>query len=164
MSNDLFTLNDVRKLIQSHPIIDHHAHNLNKINDLRSEDLLALSSEATGQALQDTRTALPHLRAKKQLCQLLNLPTNSKWEDIVSARTAAVETDSQAYIRQCFSGTQTLLIDDGFDDQDALEPYDWHSNFTTTPCKRIVRIDAGAEAILCGMHEQTVLPTGLTSY
>jgi hypothetical protein len=59
-------------------------------------------------------------------------------------------------------GTQTILIDDGLGSAEDFEPYQWHSQYTLSPCKRIVRIEAVAASILSSLHQQGKLPVGIS--
>lgn len=153
-SDELRSLDKLRELIRTHPIVDHHAHNISKLDQLISEDLLSITSEAAGPALRQSRTALPHLRASKQLTGLLELASGSTWDDIVQARTNKIETDLDNYLRQCLVGTHTILIDDGYDDADVLQSWDWHSRFTSRPCRQIMRLDSVASDILAAMDQK----------
>lgn len=56
--------------------------------------------------------------------------------------------------------TQTILIDDGFDDPDALQPCQWHDTFTRSSCKRLVRIEELASDILSSLYDKKQLPLG----
>ena len=154
------SLADLEHFISTIPIIDNHAHNIYNRESLKTEDLLTITTEASEQALDDTRTSLPHLRAAKQLCKLYDLPVEADWRAIVRKRTELLNQDPDTLIQKCLENTQTMLIDDGFDDTDVLEPYNWHNKFTYSPCKRLIRIEELASDILSSLHDQKQLPTG----
>ena len=152
-------LADLEEYIFKCPVIDNHAHNIYNQTNLRTEDLLTITTEAEGQALEDTRTSLPHLRAAKQLCKLYDLPADADWNTINEKRAELLDKDADALTRRCLENTATMLIDDGYDDAEVLESYQWHSQFTHSPCKRLIRIEELASDILCSLHGQNQLPT-----
>jgi len=136
------TIAELQALINTHPIIDNHAHNLLRNTDSTSYPLESIVSEASGPALNDAARTLAHARAVTQLSGLLACaPT---WEAIKDKRRAV---DYEAWTRKCLSGTQCLLIDDGLDGE-AVHPYDWHDRYTSSPSKRLVRIEKLAEQTL----------------
>lgn len=157
----IHTMDDLKELIRTHPIIDNHAHNILRPHALRSADFRSITTEAAGSALHDTLTSLAHLRAVRQLRTLYDLPEAADWPAVLGKRTELLERDSEALTRKCFSGTQTLLIDDGLDNGDNVEHYIWHNSYTRSPCKRIVRIETVAASILSAMHQQGRLPVGV---
>lgn len=61
----------VARAIRSTPIIDHHAHPLLKSEALSKKPLLAITTEANGDAIDSATTSLPHLRAVRQLASVL---------------------------------------------------------------------------------------------
>ena len=132
--------------IQTTPIIDHHAHNLLLASDVDNHDFMAVTSEATGPALEKfTSSTLAHLRALKQLSQTLKCePT---WEAVEGALKVKRKEPDNAWARKCFHGIETVLIDDGLDPS-SVYPYDWHNQLTRSKCKRIVRIEKVAEKIM----------------
>ncbi|KAI5361636.1 Putative glutamine synthetase, catalytic domain, metal-dependent hydrolase [Septoria linicola] len=156
MAADNATIEDVRRVIRTTPIIDNHAHNLLQLEQLKQEDFLSGTSEATGKALRDHATALPHFRATRQLRDLYGLPKDADWEAISARRQGLLDQNAIDLIRKCLAGTHTILIDDGF--VGTFHPYNWHDQFVTAPCKRIVRIEAVASEILHGMHKAGKLP------
>ena len=135
------SIKDLESFIHSCPVIDNHAHNIYKLDSLKNENLLTITTEASDEALEDTPTSLPHLRAARQLRRLYDLPAKADWNQILWKRTELLNEDPDALIRKCLQKTQTILIDDGFDDPEVLEPYTWHSKFTQSPCKRLIRIE-----------------------
>lgn len=144
------SLHELRSLVQSHPIIDNHAHNL-----LSSEQALnyeeypleSITSEAQGEALKQAPQTLSHYLAVKQLATLFSCePT---WAAVKAARQKWVSKDYRSLVRKCLEGTETLLLDDLIADID-IEDYKWHDQFVNSKAgtKRIVRIEAVASRIL----------------
>lgn len=159
MAADNATIEDVRRVIRTTPIIDNHAHNLLQLEQLKQEDFLSATSEATGEALRDHVTALPHLRAARQLRHLYGLAKNANWKSIAARRQELLDQNASDLIKKCLAGTHTILIDDGL--VGTFHPYNWHDQFVAAPCKRIVRIEAVASEILYGMHKAGKLPIGI---
>lgn len=149
----------LRRAVRDTPIIDNHAHNLLRLEQLKSEDFLSATSEATGEALRDHVTALPHLRAARQLRVLYGLPPDADWEAITKRRLELLEQDAATHINTCLAGTHTILIDDGLTGN--FEDYTWHDQFVSSPCKRIVRIEAVAVDVLSAMYAAGKLPVGI---
>ncbi|TQB68942.1 hypothetical protein MPDQ_002603 [Monascus purpureus] len=144
-------MEQLRHLIQTHPLIDNHAHNL--LSAERATDYLkypfeSITSEAGSVALQNARKTLPHLRAANQLADLYRCP--SDWDEIKAARHQLVQNDYELLIRQCLEGTHTLLLDDLLAVED-VEPFHWHDKFTASETKRIVRIETMAAQVLESM-------------
>lgn len=155
------TLDELKKFIQQCPVVDNHGHNILRPRQLKSADFLTITTEASGDALEDTKKSLSHIRAVKQLQTLYELPEDADWPAIVGKRTELLERDADALMKKCFEGTATILIDDGLDSGDNIEPYSWHDKYTTSPCKRIVRIEAVAASILSDLHQQGKIPIGV---
>jgi hypothetical protein len=57
--------------IKSTPIIDHHAHPLLKLGALEKHPFLSIATEAHGDAIDASRTGLPHFRAVNGLARIL---------------------------------------------------------------------------------------------
>ena len=49
---------------------------------------------------------------------------------------------------QCLEGIETLLLDDGLDNEDDAQDMVWHNDYTRTECKRIVRVEKVAADII----------------
>ncbi|KAK2757303.1 hypothetical protein FQN54_004817 [Arachnomyces sp. PD_36] len=144
------SLPELRHLIKTHPLIDNHAHNLlNHETALNYHDkypLECIVSEAHGEkAVEQSRHALAHIRAVRQLSEFLGCTPH--WDAVKETRDKLVRDDYEGFVRRCFVGTHTALIDDGLVAAD-VAPYDWHDQFTTAPCKRIVRIEELAVDII----------------
>lgn len=140
----------LRHLIETHPLIDNHAHNLlnhkTALNYGGKYPLECIVSEAHGeQAIEQSRHSLAHLRAVRQLSEFLACAPH--WDAVKEARDKLVKDDYEGYVKRCLVGTHTALLDDLLVTED-VAPYDWHDQFTTAPCKRIVRIEELAADII----------------
>ncbi|CAG8898845.1 unnamed protein product [Penicillium egyptiacum] len=147
---DMDDLTPLRHLIQFHPLIDHHAHNLlncESATDHHNYPLAAITSSADGRALENARTSLPSLRATAQLSELYGRPC-ADWNDIQSAHDQSSREDYSALIQKSLSGTHALLLDDYFSDDEDIELSSWHDRFTVSATKRIVHIEAMAESTI----------------
>ena len=112
---------------------------------------MAITSEATGPALKFAKSTLSHLRALKQLSQVLKCgPT---WEAVEGALEVKRKEADNAWARRCFHGIETVLIDDGLDSSSVYQ-CDWHDQLTRSKCKRIVRIEKVAENIMTDQLEE----------
>ncbi|KAL4941627.1 hypothetical protein BDV06DRAFT_177803 [Aspergillus oleicola] len=152
------SLPSLRHLIQTHPIIDNHAHNLlarSAACDYAKYPFEQIISEAQGVALTNASFTLPFHRAATQLATLYQT-SSSDWDQLKAARDQLVQRDYEGLVRRCLEGTHTLLLDDLLTDQD-IEPFDWHDRFTASSTKRIVRIEAVAAQVL-----SQILVGGLT--
>jgi predicted TIM-barrel fold metal-dependent hydrolase len=127
------------------PIIDHHAHNLLLPDEITSRKLMIITTEAGEGPLKDTPSSLSHMRAVKQLSKVLGCA--SDWASVEAAIVKKREEPDEAWARRCFEGIETVLVDDGLDENTAY-PWDWHHRLTRSECKRIVRIEKVAESIL----------------
>jgi hypothetical protein len=127
------------------PIIDHHAHNLLLPHELEARQLMSITTEASDGALKDTPSSLSHMRAVKQLSEVLGCA--SDWKSVEAAIVEKRKDPDDAWARQCFEGIETVLVDDGLDGS-TVHSWDWHHRLTRSKCKRIVRIEKVAETIL----------------
>jgi hypothetical protein len=133
----------LRQIVFHHPAIDNHAHPLLK-ND-GSLDFTGAISEARGGALKDASTSLAAMRAARQLAPLYGIEEDvPEWSTVLEARRNA-ETEEVRWT--CFQAAriQCLLLDDGLGDASACEDVRFHDRFTSSPSKRIVRIEVIAE-------------------
>jgi hypothetical protein len=131
--------------IETTPIIDHHAHNLLLPNEMLNKNFLSITSEANGDALQDTPSTLAHIRAIKQLAEILQCePALRDVQRAINNRNFKLD---DAWAKRCFEGIETVLVDDGLD-ADTVHSWGWHQRLTKSPWKRIVRIEKVAEEIL----------------
>lgn len=154
------SLDELRTVIRTCPVIDNHAHNLLRPSKLRTYEFLTSTTEATGDALEDTPRSLSHLRAVRQLRELYGCDRNAGWGELMRKRQALLHEDPDALIRKCLEGTHTILMDDGINDDQTVHPFHWHDQFTVGPTKRIVRIETVAANIMRDLHEKGALPSG----
>lgn len=148
------SIDSLRHLIQTHPLIDNHAHNILNRHNASNYDKYpfeSITSEAQGPALENAYKTLPHYRAIDQLASLFSCAPD--WDKIKSTRDQWIERDYSGLVKKCLDGTQTLLLDDLLTASD-VEPYGWHDQFTASPTKRIVRIEAVAENILTELRQE----------
>jgi hypothetical protein len=136
----------VVRAIRQTPIIDNHAHPLLKAEALGKYPLLSITTEASGDAIDDSLTSLAHLRAIRQLSTILKCqPT---WEAVVAAIEQRRIEDPEDWTAECLDGIETILVDDGLDNESEAYEYSWHDDYVRSKCKRIVRIEAVAAAII----------------
>ena len=138
-------MDSLLEAIEVTPIIDHHAHNLLTAANINTYDFLTITTEANGGALKHASSTLAHLRAVKDLAQVLEC--NPSWEAVQKAIELKRQEPDDAWARRCFQGIETALIDDGLDPSN-VHPYDWHNRLTRSKCKRIVRIERLVETIV----------------
>ncbi|KND86405.1 Protein fluG [Tolypocladium ophioglossoides CBS 100239] len=134
------------RAIRSTPIIDNHAHPLLKRDAVGKHPLLSIATEAHGTALDASMASLAHLRVVEQLSSVLGC--DRTWEAVAAAINAKREGNYEAWINTCLSGIQCVLVDDGLDSRNDVESYDYLDKFTSSPAKRIVRIERVAEALI----------------
>ncbi|KAF8890637.1 amidohydrolase 2 [Infundibulicybe gibba] len=131
-----------------YPAIDNHAHPLLQEENRGKIAFEGLISEASGDALQDAVHTLACLRATRELQGPLALGSNATWDDIKAQR------EKLSYLDLCNkylapARIQCILIDDGLGSVEALgESVEWHDQFTSSPSRRIVRVEVVAESIL----------------
>lgn len=157
------SLEDLRSVVRTCPVIDNHAHNLLRSSKLKTYDFLSSTTEAQGDALEDTPRSLSHLRAARQLRELYGCSDDATWNDLMKRRQELLDDDPDGLIGKCLEGTHTILMDDGINDDQTVHPYHWHDRFTTGNTQRIVRIEAVAADIMRELHEKGVLPAGSAS-
>jgi hypothetical protein len=139
-------LEHVVHAIRHTPIIDNHAHPLLKPEALGKYPLLSITTEASGDAIDDSLTSLAHLRAIRQLSTILKCkPT---WEAVVAAIELRRIEDEDGWVAECLDGIETILVDDGLDNEDEVYSYSEHDDYTRSECKRIVRIEQVVAAII----------------
>ncbi|KAK7227667.1 hypothetical protein V2G26_015670 [Clonostachys chloroleuca] len=150
-------LEELRQLIRTHPIIDHHAHNILRQLDAIDYEKYPLEqtiSEASGLSLRSAKKKMSYHRAIQQLSELFGC--EARWDAVVAARTKQVKLDYSSLVKRCLAGTHALLLDNLLQD-DNLSSCSWHDQFTSHPTKRIVRIETIAAELL------QKLSAGLTS-
>ncbi|KAM0557195.1 hypothetical protein ACHAPJ_005458 [Fusarium lateritium] len=129
----------LRRVIQTTPIIDHHAHPLLKLSAIRKHPLLSVATEANGDALNDSKTSLAHIRAVKLLSG--HLGTEPTWEAVEAAVSRKQQGNYSEWIQTCLSGIENILVDDGLGNSADVEPYHTLNSYTRSPNKRILRIE-----------------------
>ncbi|KAL2023766.1 hypothetical protein VTK56DRAFT_1033 [Thermocarpiscus australiensis] len=150
----------VARAIRNTPIIDNHAHPLLKSEALSKHPLLAITTEATGDAIDSATTSLPHLRAVRQLATVLSC--GFTWESVVAAIEQKRLDSLEDWTAECLAGIETILVDDGLDNEEDAHPYPWHDDYTRSRCKRIVRIEKVAADIIhrLGSTPDASIPMG----
>ncbi|KAI5462607.1 hypothetical protein BGZ63DRAFT_354656 [Mariannaea sp. PMI_226] len=142
----LQTETSLLRTIRNTPIIDHHAHPLLKLESIDKFPLLSIVTEANGDAIDSSKTGMPHLRAVKQLSAILDCePT---WESVSSAIRAKQSGNYEAWVERCMSGIENVLVDDGLGAGADLEAYSHFDKFTRSHNKRIVRIETIAADVI----------------
>lgn len=140
--------------IEKTPIIDQHAHPLLRSEAIGKHPLLSIATEAHGDALESSRTGLPHLRAVRQLSKVLEC--EATWEEVERAIKQRRAEDYQKWIARCLSGIECVLVDDGLDNADDALPYNYFSKLTPSASKRIVRIEPIAQRLIEQSYNNSV--------
>ncbi|KAG5971931.1 hypothetical protein E4U55_001004 [Claviceps digitariae] len=159
----------LRRLIDATPIIDNHAHPLLNKDHTDKYPLLAIVSEAHGEALASSRTSLAHIRAVKQLAHELGCVES--WDAVQGAmeKLRASEDDYERWTRRCLSGIECVLVDDGLDNEDAVESYRFFDHFVPSASRRILRIEHVAAKVIekaCLAHKtaDTAFEVAMTDF
>ncbi|KAH0834001.1 amidohydrolase 2 [Lanmaoa asiatica] len=141
---------ELASAVLAYPAIDNHAHPLLTEKHRNAFPLEGIISEASGDALtHDSRYTLASYRATAQLSKLLGSKGGEPTWDALKNRRE--DTDYVDLCNMCFkpTGIQCILLDDGLGGvADLAETCEWHDQFTTSPSKRLVRIETEAENIL----------------
>ena len=98
------TVDQLRHVVRTCPVIDNHAHNLLRLEQLRKSDFVTITTEAHGDALEDTPKSLAHIRAARQLRQLYGLPADADWKDLDE------EIGNGTVFRKFFGNRRTFLV------------------------------------------------------
>lgn len=126
--------------------IDNHAHPILKEEHRDKFPFEGLVSEAQGSALtSDSIHTVASLRATKELIGLYGLDASTTWDDLKKHRQALPYTE---LTEACFKPAKIkcLLLDDGLEGiADLAEGVQAHDRHTTSPTKRVVRIEVVAE-------------------
>ncbi|EIW56717.1 uncharacterized protein TRAVEDRAFT_127334 [Trametes versicolor FP-101664 SS1] len=143
-------ISELSRVVFSYPAIDNHAHAFLREEYKDSTPFEGLITEAnlnTDQALCDAASTLACFRATAQLAKLYGLGADADWETVKRFRS---QVSYDQLCRSCMAPThiQCILIDDGLGSGEKVYPYRWHDQFTASPTKRIVRVEALAEDIL----------------
>ena len=140
---------ELAKAAFSYPAIDNHAHPFLSERHRNALAFEGLTTEASGVALPDSIYTLACYRSTAQLAKLFGLKgDDANWDGV---KTKRANLDYKQLCGMCMkpSGIQCILIDDGLSGvADLAEGYRWHDQFTASPTKRIVRIEAVAEVHL----------------
>jgi len=141
-------LDSLFRTCHTFPAIDNHAHPILSASYRNSAEFpfKGVISEAPPSALEDSQSSLACYRATLQLADLFNIPLDATWSQIEISRDAMEWRD---LCRTCFERChiQCLLLDDGLPGvREYAYEYGWHDKLTTSPTKRIVRVEAIAEA------------------
>ena len=135
---------ELANTVFGYPAIDNHCHLLLSESHKNDHALEGIFTEAQGDALADAEHTLPGYRATQELADFFGCEAD--W-DIVKVKRGKLPYDDLCRISFERTGIQCLLLDDGLDagSQKACEDIPWHDQFTTSPSKRIVRIEALAQ-------------------
>ncbi|TFY63911.1 hypothetical protein EVJ58_g2956 [Rhodofomes roseus] len=155
---------ELSRTVSSYPAIDNHAHAFLKVENRDAMPFEGLISEASGPALtEDAVHTLACYRATAQLAELFGLGKNASWEDVKRRRK---ELEYDQLCRLCMEPTriQCILIDDGLGVRDLVYEYKWHDRYTSSPTKRIVRIEVVAQDILKDLIDAQVTGAVLAPY
>jgi hypothetical protein len=137
---------DLHRMVFNLPAIDNHAHPILKEAHRDAVALEGLVSEAQGIALtEDSIHTVGNMRATKELSKLFGLGVDTTWQELKEHRNGLPYSDLTGI---CFEEAklQALLLDDGLSGVDELaENYRTHDSLTTSPTKRIARIEVVAE-------------------
>ncbi|KAI1394318.1 glutamine synthetase/guanido kinase [Hypoxylon trugodes] len=132
--------------IDNTPLIDNHAHPLLKADSVNKHPLLSIATEANGDALETSKNSLSHIRTVKHLAEVLGC--EQTWDAVETGVERKRLESRDGWIKRCFDGIETILIDDGLDIPGQAETCSWHSQFTKSECKRIVRLETVASDII----------------
>ena len=137
---------ELAKATFAYPAIDNHAHPLLTEKHRNALAFEGLISEASGDALADSIHTLASYRSTAQLAKLFGLKSDDANWDEVKKKRANLDYEELCRMYMKPSGIQCILIDDGLAGvADLAESYEWHDQFTSSPTKRIVRIETVAE-------------------
>ncbi|KAJ7449637.1 amidohydrolase 2 [Mycena latifolia] len=141
---------ELQRACLSYPAIDNHAHPILTEEHRNHFEFEGLISEAQGSALTvDSVHTLACFRATTQLAAILNIQ-DPTWDSVKSVRAQMSYPDlCNVFMHRTVTGIQCLLLDDGLGGvEEFAEGYAWHDRFTSSPTKRIVRVEIVAEGIL----------------
>ncbi|KAF3937794.1 hypothetical protein ABW19_dt0205567 [Dactylella cylindrospora] len=152
---DPSTFADLEHIIDNCSIIDNHAHSLLKKQTCKEFaasglDLLSVTSEATGNALQDVTSTLAHHRAVRTLKKNFVFSSPPQLDDWEAWKAHRDTLDEEPFTKRCLQGIQTILIDDGLRVPKGLQAHEisWHDQFIRSPAKRILRLETVAEDLI----------------
>lgn len=99
-------MEELLRAIRMTPIIDNHAHPLLLPAFQDKYDLLAITTEAHGDAMKATKSSLAHIRAVKQLSDVLGCPPT--WDDVVAAIKVEKAKPHHVWEKRCLEVSSTL--------------------------------------------------------
>ena len=146
INTDLWELS---RVVFSYPAIDNHAHAFLREEHKDAFSFEGLITEASGERAlkEDATQTMACFRATSQLSKLFGLGPRAEWEAVKAYRNSL---PYEQLCKVCMEPThiQCILIDDGLggDDKAKLYDYKWHDQWTSSPTKRIVRVETVAEA------------------
>ncbi|KAJ5555050.1 Amidohydrolase 2 [Penicillium sp. DV-2018c] len=146
-------LDELRHLIRTHPIVDHHAgHLLTRKAALDSEceplEVIVAADSHRGRLYTvDIEDRLSLRRAMRQLGELYGTSFGTKWYEVQETHDQCVRECYRGLIKKSLEGTHVLFLTDPRQlDQDSLLSSRAHDRFTVLPTKRIAHIEQIAEA------------------
>ena len=127
------------------PIVDQHAHNILRPDELTPLDYVGAFTEAgDGEAKTQVRETLFFRRSLRDIAQFLGCEANL---DAILAERARVGFDEVARRFIAAANVEALLLDDGFL-ADRVMPVAWHARFARA--YRLVRVERLAEELVEG--------------
>ncbi|KAJ5469718.1 Protein fluG [Penicillium diatomitis] len=138
------TIEELRMLVQKHPLIDQHAYrvpNLNLTEELSEEQADMMMGKSSKVATLATQRAL------HQLQELYGEPCDT-WDDVHTARSRCLTDNYDEFVQRCLQGTHMLLLTDVDLVPGEVVLQDWPKQFTTSESKKIVCIETVAEEVL----------------
>lgn len=135
---------ELANIVFGYPAIDNHCHPILSEAHKNDFSLEGIFTEAQGDAIEDAEYTLPGYRATKELAEFFGCEAD--W-DIVKVKRKKLPYDDLCRFSFERTGIQCLLLDDGLDadGHKACEGISWHDQFTSSPSKRILRIEALAQ-------------------
>ncbi|KAI8972603.1 amidohydrolase-domain-containing protein, partial [Trametes punicea] len=154
-------LRELSRVVFFYPAIDNHAHPFLREERKEAVPFEGLISEASGEkASKDATYTVACYRATAQLAKLFGLGPDADWETVKEYRNG-IPYDYLCRICMAPTRIQCILIDDGLGSAEKVYTYRWHDQFTTSPTKRIVRVEALAEEMLKRAIQAQVADGGL---
>ena len=125
------------------PLIDNHTHPILKESQRDAFPFHGWLTEAQGDHLsEDVVHSLHGYRATRQLSKLYQC--ENTWEAVRDKRKGMDYSD---ICKACMvpGKFECLLLDDLLDADRQCESVEWHNQFTSSSCKRILRIEVAAQ-------------------
>ncbi|EJF59219.1 amidohydrolase-domain-containing protein [Dichomitus squalens] len=162
INTDLWELS---RVVFSYPAIDNHAHAFLSEEHRDAFPFEGLITEASGERAlkEDAIHTMACFRATTQLAKLFALGPHANWEAVKAHRSSL---SYEQLCKMCMEPAhiQCILIDDGLGGADKAKLYDykWHDQLTSSPTKRIVRVETLAEDILRRLMDQNIADNNVT--